>query len=151
MDTARLEQHARELLDTADIACVTTIAGDGRPQSRGMFNLRNRSQFPALRTVIPDGSFETWFTTNTSSSKMADLAGNRAISVYYSRPAEWRGLMLGGNADIVEDPGHKRLIWHDGWELYYPQGPDDPDYTVFRLRPSLVKYYHQLQTIVLAG
>lgn len=151
MDRTEMARFALDLMNSADIACVTTIDRDGRPQSRGMFNLRNRTQFPSLQPVFAADSFETWFTTNTSSSKVADLAGNPAVSVYYSRPAEWCGLSLSGDAEIVTDPAERRRLWQEGWELYYPLGPDDPDHTVLRLRPTLVKYYHQLKTAVLVG
>lgn len=146
MTDAAMAANARALLDSADVACVTTIDAEGRPQSRAMFNLHNRDQFPALRGLFPAEGFETWFTTNTASRKMTDIARNRAVAALYCRPAEWRGLMLGGDFEIIDDKAAKRRLWQDGWELYYPQGPDDPDYAVLRLRPTLVKYYERLKT-----
>lgn len=142
---------ALQLLDSADAAYVSTLGPDGRPRTRAMLNLRNRVQYPGLLTLPGQGGFEVWFTTNTSSGKMADLAGNRAVSSYYCRPAEWRGLMLGGDMEIVTDRDARHRVWQEGWALYYPQGPDDPDYTVLRLRPSEIRYYHQLQSAVLEG
>jgi general stress protein 26 len=26
-------------------------------------------------------------------------------------------------------------MWVEGWEIYYPKGRDDPDYTVLRVDP----------------
>ncbi|KUK27322.1 MAG: Uncharacterized protein XD60_0564 [Acetothermia bacterium 64_32] len=37
--------------------------------------------------------------------------------------------MLGGEVEIVADPGIRNALWNAGWERYYPAGPDDPDYT----------------------
>lgn len=145
-------RQGRDLLDTAEAAIVTTIDQGGRPQTRAMFNLRNGRQFPKLRPFFADlPPFELWFTTNTASGKIRDLAGNAAASVYYCRPGEFRGLMLGGDFEVVHDDRDRHRLWQDGWEMYYPGGPTDPDHTVLRLRPTLAKYYHQLKTTVLIG
>lgn len=149
MESDSLRSQALDLLDTADVGVVTTLDVDGRPQSRAMFNLRNRAQFAGLAPFFTAsaGGFETWFTTNTSSPKMRDLAGDGRASAYYCRPGDWRGLMLGGTMEVVEDPVAKAALWQEGWELYYPGGPQDPDFSVLRLRPTQVKYYHQLRFV----
>ena len=153
MDMNDLASHARDLLEIAEAVYVTTVDRHGRPQTRAMFNLKNRVQFPGLRSFFDDSclAYETWFTTNTSSGKVGDLVGNRAVSAYYCWPNQFRGLMLGGDMEIIADPGEKARIWQDGWELYYPLGAVDPDYTVLRLRPTQVKYYHQLNSAILVG
>ncbi|MBF0333718.1 MAG: pyridoxamine 5'-phosphate oxidase family protein [Alphaproteobacteria bacterium] len=141
------QDEAQDLLATAEAAFVTTIDRAGRPRTRAMFNLRNVERFPG---PVPPG-FETWFTTNTASPKMREIAANPAIAAYYCRPDAFRGLMLGGDVEVVDDPAIKARLWRDGWEMYYPEGPTDPDYAVLRLRPSLVTYYSRLRTTVLAG
>lgn len=141
--------EAQDLLATAEVAYVTTLSGAGRPQTRAMFNLRNAQRFPGLGAGL--AGFETVFTTNTASPKMREIAANPALAAYYCRPGEFRGLMLGGDVEVVDDPAVKARLWQDGWEMYYPEGPSDPDYAVLRLRPSLVKYYSRLRTAVLAG
>lgn len=135
-----LRPFALDLLESAPVALVTTIDTEGLPNTRAMFNLRNRAMFPSL-SWLADGSFTTYLTTNTASPKLAELAANPAISIYYCLPEQWRGLMLGGTAEIVQDP----RIWVDDWVRYYPGGRDDSDHTVLRLRPSRVKYYHQMR------
>ena len=44
--------------------------------------------------------------------------------------------MLSGNIEIVQEQDIRHALWEDGWERYYPQGMDDPDYTVLRLQPG---------------
>jgi general stress protein 26 len=144
------EQEARlqaaQLLAISDIVVVTTMAADGFPQTRAMFNLRNCTTFPTLTPLFAShqDDFTVYFSTNSSSSKVAQIKANPAVSVYYSRPDEWRGLMLGGTMEIVDDPAIKHSLWQPGWELYYPGGADDPDHTVLRLQPTAATYYHQL-------
>jgi len=50
--------------------------------------------------------------------------------------------MLGGEVQVVTDARLKRNIWQDGWECYYPGGPDDPDYAILRLAPKVAKGWH---------
>ena len=141
------QQLSRELMDTAEVAMLTTIGAEGFPETRAMFNLRRRTQFPGLVHFFAQhqADFLVYFTTNTSSRKLTQLARNPRASVYYSRPADWRGLNLVGSLEVVSDPGLKERLWQEGWELYYPAGPQDPDYTVLRLKPQFGRYYHQLQ------
>jgi general stress protein 26 len=141
---ADLRPLALDLLATADIALVTTLDADRRPNTRAMFNLRNRAQFPDIAARIGGAAFTTFFTTNTASPKIAEIGRNPAVSVYYCRPGEWSGLMLGGDMEIVTGPERDR-IWMPDWVRYYPAGKDDPDHTVLRLVPTTVKLYHQLQ------
>lgn len=139
-------QSSLDLLENAEAAILTTIDLDGFPQTRAMFNLHRTEQFPDLEDMFQKNreAFEVYFSTNTSSSKVSHIISNPKASVYYCRPSEFRGLMLGGEMDIVTDKSIKEAIWQKGWEMYYPGGPHDPDHTVLHLRPSFAKYYHQL-------
>jgi general stress protein 26 len=146
------EQEALELglrlVETAQVAYLTTINGEGFPETRSMFNLRRKEQFPGIRVFDREPErFTAWFTTNTSSSKVAQIRSNPHACVYYSKPGEWRGLMLAGLIRVIGDADMKRGLWQEGWEMYYPGGPDDPDYSLLRFDPSAFKYYHQLNLV----
>ena len=136
-----------DLLETAEAAIVTTIDSEGFPQTRAMFNLRRAEQFTGLATLFKkhQDDFLVYFTTNTSSPKIAQIKTNPKVSVYYHKPSEFRGLMLSGEMEIVTDKTEKERVWQKGWEMYYPAGVHDPDHTVLRLLPMAAKYYHQLQ------
>lgn len=149
MDKDEATILALDLLEAAEAVGVTTLDGSGAPESRTMFNLRNRAQFPGLAEDIANGgdTFATFLTTNTSSGKVAQIRRSPQAALLYAKPAEWRSLMLGGTLEIVTDPAVKSRIWRPEWTLYYPGGCSDPDHTVLAFRPSRVKYYHQLKTI----
>ena len=151
MTPSEAEERAHDLLSRAEVACVTTIDQRGRPRTRAMFNLRNATQFPGLTAFRAThcGGLTTWFTTNTSSAKVPELRSNPAVSVYYCEPREFAGLMLGGDMDLVEDSATREAMWQPDWSLYYPGGPNDPDYAVLRLVPSEARLYYKLQTVEL--
>ena len=141
-------EMAMYLVENVKAAFLTTIDEKGYPQTRAMFNLRNKETWPKLIPMF-DGhkdDFMIIFTTNTSSTKIPDIKRNAKVSVYYSIPEESRGLMLGGKMQIVEDVELKKSLWHDGWERYYPKGYDDPDHTVLRLVPTIGRGWNQNHT-----
>lgn len=136
------------LMEIAEAAYVTTIDHDGFPQTRAMFNLRRKEQFPGLAALFKDhrDDFLVYLTTNTSSPKIAHIKKNPKVSIYYCKPSEFRGLMLSGEIEIVTERAEKENVWQKGWEMYYPGGVNDPDHTVLRLRPRKAKHYHQLDS-----
>ena len=146
MNASEAQHLSVDLLETAEAAIVTTIDQEGFPQTRAMFNLRRKEQFPGLVTLFAGhrDDFVIYFTTNTSSPKIVQIAKNAKVSVYYCRPGEFRGLMLSGEMEIVTEREEKEKVWNEGWQMYYPGGVHDPDHTVLRLRPKTAKYYHAL-------
>ncbi|MFW9962450.1 MAG: pyridoxamine 5'-phosphate oxidase family protein [Candidatus Sifarchaeia archaeon] len=138
MDNDQLCLH---LLETAWPVYLTTIDSKGFPQTRAMFNLRNKERYPKLIPIFENhrSDYMILFSTNTSSTKMADIRKNKAASVYYCNPGNWHGVMFGGEIEIVQDSKLKKDIWHDGWERYYPGGYDDPDHTLLRIIPTVAR------------
>lgn len=146
MDTNEARRLSVDLLEIGEAAYVTTIDSDGFPQTRAMFNLRRKEQFPGLAALFKDhqNDFLVYFTTNTSSPKIEHIRRNPKVSIYYCKASEFRGLMLSGEMAIVTNRAEKEKVWQKGWEMYYPGGVNDPDHTVLRLRPATAKYYHQV-------
>ncbi len=52
-------------------------------------------------------------------------------------------MMLTGKIEIVTDENLKKEIWQAGWEIYWPDGPDGPQYTVLRLLPDFAKGWYK--------
>jgi general stress protein 26 len=151
MDAETLLREDLELVNSLKIAYLSTVNGEGCPQTRAVFNLRCREAFPGTDACFEghDRDFLLYFSTNTSSAKMAEIRRNPAVSVYYCRPDEFIGLMLTGRIEVVEDRALKLALWQEGWERYYAAGREDPDYTILRLRPSRMKGWHRGESFVL--
>jgi general stress protein 26 len=140
----------RQLMEVTEAAYLTTIDEAGYPHTRAMFNLRNASHFPPLRGLFAEhrNDFMVLFSTNTSSVKVGQIESNPSSCIFYCIPMEFRGLMLIGNTRIVDDPDLKEMIWQEGWERYYREGRNDPDYTVLSMYPDRAEYYHRLDRSV---
>ncbi|TFH11553.1 MAG: hypothetical protein E4H14_00535 [Candidatus Thorarchaeota archaeon] len=140
MDQKESRKLCIDLIETGWPVYLATIDAKGYPQTRAMLNLRNKEKYPKLVPFFEkQDEFTIIFTTNTSSTKINDIKTNSAVSVYYCDPETWRGVMFGGDVEIVEDMSLKQEVWYDDWTKYYPKGHDDPDHTVLRLIPTIAK------------
>jgi len=142
------KQMALELVDTSKVAYLATVDAEGFPQIRAIFNARSKEHYPKLAPLFKSHSadFMLYFTTNTSSSKVADLRVHPDVAIYFCKPEESRGLMLSGRMELIDDPRIKKSLWLEGMERYYPAGCTDPDYTVLRLFPRMGRGWNQDHT-----
>ena len=103
-DEKELRSVCLELMRIAHPAYLTTIDKEGFPQTRAMFNLRNKTMWPKLASMFEEhkDDFMILFTTNTSSPKIQDIKTNKAVSVYYCEPDNWRGVHFGGIIEIIQ-------------------------------------------------
>lgn len=149
MDVEEAKKLGLELMEESKAAILTTMDPDGFPITRAMFNLRNKEQFPEFSEVFKKelNQFTIYISTNTSSSKVAHLSKNPNMCVYFCDSDDFKGLMLGGSAEIINDIELKKLIWLDWWTRYYPKGIEDPDYTLLRMEPKNVRFYYKLNQV----
>ena len=140
-DSADIRQRCYSLMESAEVCMLTTIDSEGFPQTTAMYNLRNPARFPCAAAVHRDSTnpFQLYLTTGASSEKIARLETNPKAAVYYCDPRNLFGLMLGGEVEVVTDRDLKRRIWQEGWTVYYPGGPDGPEYAVISLAPRVVR------------
>jgi general stress protein 26/ketosteroid isomerase-like protein len=136
-----VEQRCVALMETASACYLTAVDNDGFPQTTAMLNLRNTRQFPSLAPLYQGqkNDFLIYLTTGMQSPKLARIRANPKVSLYYCDPDSIHGLMLGGEIEIVSDPEIRNRVWQKGWTVYYPNGPEGPEYGVLRLAPSVAK------------
>lgn len=149
MELEDVKSLSLELIETSKAAYLTTIDEEGYPITRAMFNLRNKEQFPEFSDFFTkqENKFDILISTNTSSSKVDHIRKNPKISVYFCDPDEFKGVMFGGEVEIINDLEIKRKIWLDWWTKYYSKGVNDPDYTLLRLNPKNARFYYKLNQV----
>ncbi len=128
-------QKSLELANRAQIATLGTNGDDGYPNIKAMFKMEN------------EGLKAIWFSTNTSSKRVAQLNRNNKTCVYFTDLKTGQGLMLLGEMEILTDTKSRQRLWRKGFERYYPKGVNDSDYTVLRFTSSSGNYYHGLQNV----
>jgi general stress protein 26 len=128
-------QKSLELIEKSSIAMLGSIGKDDYPYIKGMMKMSNEG----LKTV--------WFSTNTSSNKIDRFRYNPKASVYFVNFENFMGLMLLGEIEIFNDLETKKRFWIDGFEKYYTEGVDDPDYTILRFTAKKGNLYHNLDNL----
>lgn len=118
------------LIDRQAVAFVGSVDAEGFPNMKAMLAPRIRKGLEVF-----------YFTTNTSSMRAAQYRRNPKASIYFYDGTSFEGLMLRGTMEVLDDAASRRLIWCEGDTEYYPQGVDDPDYSVLRFTALKGRYY----------
>lgn len=119
-----------KLIDHASTCYIAYIDNDGFPVTKAMLKPRERN-----------GIGEIWFSTNTSSNKVACFKQNSKASVYFVDRRFFRGASLVGTVEVIEDAAEKDRIWLDGDEMFYAKGITDPDFCVLKFRAQKCRFY----------
>ncbi len=138
---AAIERECLGVMATSPAVYVSTLDEKGSPSTRAMFNLRRAEQFPSLTPLFAghDQSLLALLSTNTSSEKIRHLRRDPRVSLYYCIPESFHGVMLSGVVAFESGLEIRRAIWQPGWEIYFPAGVEDPDFTVLSLAPRRVR------------
>ena len=129
------EQTIGNLIDKQKNAFIASIDGGGFPNIKAMLSPRKRN-----------GIQEFWFSTNTSSMRVAQYRENPKASVYFCDKRFYRGVMLKGTMEVLEDSATKEEIWESGDTVYYPKGVTDPDYCVLKFTARNGRYYSNFKS-----
>lgn len=106
--------------------------------------------FPNLKAMLKprehDGLKVFYFTTNTSSMRVKQYLDNPKASIYFYDGRFFRGIMLKGMMEVLEDQPNKDRIWREGDDMYYPKGVTDPDYCVLRFTTNNCRLYENFKS-----
>ena len=140
MEISLLKKGIRALRENAQVAYVGSVNGEGFPQIKGML-------------VLEHDSMKThYFSTNTSSKRVAQFRENPKASVYYvdDTKDQYKGALFTGTMEVCTDRETKAFLWREGFEMYYPKGVDDEDYCVYKFTAETVNYYYGLSNATLS-
>ena len=118
------------LIDKQSVSFISSVDESGCPNTKAMLPPRKR-----------EGIKVFYFTTNTSSMRVGQYKNNPQACIYFCDNRFFRGIMLTGTMEVLEDREHKELIWQEGDTMYYSKGVTDPDYCVLRFTARQGRYY----------
>lgn len=107
--------------------------------------------YPNMKAMLPprkiDGN-DIYFTTNTSSVRVAQYRLNPKASVYFFDKGRftYEGVMLAGEMEVLEDDESKREIWRAGDTMFYKKGVTDPDYCVLKFTARGGRHYKNFKS-----
>lgn len=129
------EKTIGNIIDKQGVCYISSVDGDGYPNTKAMLKPRKRN-----------GISEIFFSTNTSSRKVASFRNNPKACVYFCDRRFYRGVMLKGTVEVLEDSETKEMIWQHGDTMYYKNGVTDPDYCVLKFTAVSARYYSSFKS-----
>ncbi len=125
-----VEQTIGNLIDKQSVAFISSVDKDGYPNTKAMLPPRKR-----------EGIKVFYFTTNTSSMRVTQYLADNKACIYFCDKRFFRGVMLKGTMEVLQDAESKKMIWRTGDTLYYSKGVTDPDYCVLKFTAENGRYY----------
>lgn len=130
-----LIKTALSIIESSSNAIIGSIGEDGYPNIKAMLKPREN-----------DGIKKFYFTTNTSSMRVSQYRKNNKASLYFYNPRFFKGVMMKGVMNVLEDQSTKERIWLNGDEMYYPKGVTDPDYCVLEFIAESGRIYQNFNS-----
>jgi general stress protein 26 len=125
-----------DIIDKASVSIISSVDENGFPNTKAMLFPRKRENIKHL-----------FFTTNTSSMRVKQYSKNPKACVYFFDKRFFRGVMLRGAMEVLQDGASKEMIWKDGDEMYYSKGVTDPDYCVLKFTAHNGRYYSNFKSV----
>jgi len=129
------EQTIGNLIDKQSVSFIGSVDRDGFPNTKAMLPPRKRE---SIKTF--------YFTTNTSSMRVEQYQANPKACIYFCDKRFFKGVMLKGFIQVLEDEASKEMIWREGDTMYYPKGVTDPDYCVLKFTAQAGRYYENFSS-----
>jgi len=129
-----VDRHIKRLLKKK-IAFVGSESG-GRPFIKAMLVSER------------EGSNVFYFDTNSSSARVEQWKENPNACVYFSKNSLpiYRGVILNGVMEIIDDFEIKKRHWNMFSNIYYKGGITDPDYCILKFTAESGRYYARLKS-----
>lgn len=112
----------------------------------GMFTTRHTNGHLHARPMTLqnreiDEDESLWYFMSKSTEPVADLQREAQVNVSFAEPHDQSYVSVSGEASVVDDPSRKRLLWNKANEAWFPNGPDDPDVALVRVRITHADYW----------
>ena len=130
-----IEKTIGNLIDKTTISIISSVDSNGFPNTKAMLKVRKR-----------EGLKYFYFSTNTSSIRVKQYLQNNKACIYFYDKRFFRGVMLKGTMEVLQDKNSRKSIWHIGDKMYYPKGVNDPDYSVLKFTAINGRYYSNFKS-----
>ncbi len=129
MDGSDLKKNILDVLKGHQLASLATVTANGTPWVRYVMSLGTED-------------LTLFVVTSARSRKIAQVKARPEVHVIVGGNAEQMDhpcVNVVATARILDDAESKRKFWHDELKHYF-SGPDDPDYCILKIMPSVIEY-----------
>ena len=120
----------RDMVKDIDFCMLTTIDERGDLHSRPMSSNGD---------IDSDGYI--WFFTGASSHKVSEIKGTPRVNVSFADPQNQNYVSISGRARLVRDRKKIDELWRPQFEMWFPEGRDDPNVALLRVKIQKAEYW----------
>lgn len=123
------------LIDKQRISFISSVDENGYPNTKAM-----------LAPVKREGIKTFYWHTNSPSMRIKQYRNNPKACIYFFDERLFRGVMLKGTMEVVEDNDIKNEIWKDEFSMYYQGGVDGGDFILLKFTAETGRYYSNFES-----
>lgn len=124
-----------EFIRRQKTSIIASVGEDGYPAARAL-----------IQPVLIDGN-DIYFTTYTSSRKVAHYRANPKACVYfYEKGQQFSGVEIKGNMEVLTDTAAKERFWKLFFKRFYKKGVTDPDYCILKFTGFEAQWFSNQRT-----
>jgi general stress protein 26 len=124
------EETIGNLIDKQSVRFISSIDENGFPNTKAMLS-------PCKR----EGIKIFYWHTNSPSMRIQQYRANPKACIYFCDKRFFRGVMLKGLMEVVDDEKTKKQLWKDDYAKYYQGGMDGGDFSILKFTAENGRYY----------
>jgi general stress protein 26 len=118
------------LIDKQSVSLISSVDEDGYPNTKAM-----------LPPVKREGIKIFYWHTNAPSMRIKQYRNNTKACIYFFDKRFFRGVMLKGTMEVLEDSKIKEELWKEEFTMYYNGGVNGGDYIILKFTAESGRYY----------
>ena len=125
-----LQETIENLIEKQGVSFISSVDEHGYPNTKAM-----------LPPVKRDGIKTFYWHTNSPSLRIKQYRDYPKACVYFFDGPFFRGVMLKGTMEVLDDEKTKKEIWKDEFEMYYRGGMNGGDFIIIKFTAENGRYY----------
>ena len=118
------------LIDKQSVSFISSVDENGYPNTKAM-----------LPPVKREGIKTFYWHTNSLSMRIKQYRNNSKACIYFYDKRFFRGVMLKGTMEVLDNKKIRNEIWKDEFSIYYKGGKDGGDFIIIKFTAESGRYY----------
>ncbi|MDR2191750.1 MAG: pyridoxamine 5'-phosphate oxidase family protein, partial [Endomicrobium sp.] len=114
---------------------ISSVDEDGFPNTKAM-----------LSPIKREGVKTFYWHTNSPSLRVKQYGNNPKACLYFCDGHFFRGVMLKGTMEVLNDKKIKKELWKDEFEVYYKGGWDGGDFIILKFTAESARFYENFSS-----
>jgi len=119
-----------KLIDKQGVSFISSVDENGYPNTKAM-----------LSPVKREGIKTFYWHTNSPSMRIKHYRNNPKSCIYFYDKRFFRGVMLKGTMEVLDDKKIRKELWKDEYEMYYKDGMYGGDFIILKFTAETGRYY----------